>query len=170
LAGLVAIDEQVRVELPPGSSPSHLDLLFKSLEGIQVGKQTLLAEHLHRLAERLPRRSMVILISDLWIDPAELARGLQHLRYRRHQGMILHLLDQAEIDLPYEKQVTLQDLESDEKLQIEPAQIRAAYQQQVQEYLSQLRRTCNDSDVEYHAIFTDVPYDKALVRLMNRRG
>jgi len=170
LAGLVAVDDEVRVELPPGSSPSHLDLLFKSLESIEAGKNTRLADHLHLLAERLPRRSFVMLISDLWVDPSELSRGLQHLRYRRHQGMILHLLDKAELELPYENQVTLQDLESGEKLQIDPADIRATYQSQVQDYLAQIRRVCNDCDMEYHSMMTDVPYDKAIVQLMHRRG
>ena len=170
LAGLVAVDDEVRVELPPGSSPSHLDLLFKSLESIEPGKQTELARHLHLLAERLPRKSFVILISDLWVEPVELSRALQHLRYRRHQGMMLHLLDRAEIDLPYENQITLQDLESGEKLQIDPSDIRATYQVQVQEYLAQVRRACTDCDVEYHSMFTAMPYDKALVQLMNRRS
>ena len=170
LAGLVAVDEQVRVEIPPGSSPPHMDLLFKSLESIQSGKETHLAEHLHQLAERLPRRSFVILISDLWIETPELARALRHLRYRRCQAMILHLLDQAEVQLPYDKQITLVDLETDEKLQVEPMEIRTAYRQQIQDYLAQVRRLCNDCDVEYHAMYTDVPYEKALVELMNRRG
>ena len=83
--------------------------------------------------------------------------------------MILHLLDRAEIDLPYEKQITLEDLESGERLQVNPGDIRATYQEQVQEYLARVRRVCNDCDAEYHAMFTDVPYDQALVRLMNRR-
>ena len=170
LAGLVAIDQKVRVELPPGSSPAHLDRMFKELEAMEVGKKTELVKHLHGLAERLPRRSLVVLISDLWIDPPELVKALQHLRYRKHQGMVLHLLDRAELDLPYDRQVTLQDLETDEKLQIDPADLRETYVKQVQEYLTQVRRACNDSDIEYHILHTDTPYDKALVHLMNRRG
>src|SRR5690606_23130919 len=144
LAGLVAIDDSVKVELPPGSSPAHIDRLFKALEQLQPGKNTPLAAHLHGLAERLPRRSLVILISDLWLEPDELLKALQHLRYRKHQCMILHLLDQAEIDLPYERQITLQDLETGEKLQIDPADLRETYQQQVQDYFTQVRRACND--------------------------
>lgn len=170
LAGLVAVDESVKVELPPGSSPAHLDRLFMALETTKVGKETDLPNQLHALAERLPRRSLVILISDLWVDPAELVRALQHLRYRKHQAMVLHLLDRAEIDLPYEKQVTLEDLETGEKLQITAADLREPYQQQVQEYLSEIRRACTSGDSEYLTIFTDQPYEKALVQLLSRRG
>lgn len=170
LAGLVGIDEKLRVVLPPGSSPAHLDRLFKELEKLEAADGTHLVSGLHAMAERLPRRSMVILISDLWVDPAELSKALQHLRYRRHQGMIIHLLDKAETELPYETQVTLQDLETGEKLQVDPRDIRATYIEQVQQYLTGIRRTCNDSDIEYHTLFVDQPYDKALVQLMARRS
>lgn len=169
LAGLVAIDDSIKVELPAGSSPSHLDLLFRSLEAIEPGKATDLPVQLHALSERLPRRSQVILLSDLWVDPQQLVKSLQHLRYRKHQGIVLHLLDQAELDLPYEEQLTFQDLETNEKIQVDPAEIREAYQQQVQEYLAGIRRACNGSDVEYHSVMVQEPYDKALVRLLSRR-
>jgi len=169
LAGLVAVDDSVKFELPPGSSPAHLDRLFTGLETVKAGKETDLPHQLHSLAERLPRRSLVILVSDLWVDPVELVRALQHLRYRKHQAMVLHLLDRAEIDLPYEKQITLEDLETGEKLQINAADLREAYQQQVQDYLGEVRRACTGGDSEYHTIYTDMPYEKALVQLLSRR-
>ena len=170
LAGLVAIDESIQFEIPPGSSPSHLDRLFKALESLDVGKGTELSQHLHTLAERLPRRSLVILVSDLWVEPEELTKALQHLRYRKHQAMILHLLDRNEIDLPYDRQITMKDLETDEELQIDPAELRETYKQQVDGYLTAIRKVCNDGNVEYHTMFVDEAYDKALVRLIHRRS
>ena len=170
LAGLVAMDDSVRIELPPGSSPAHLDRLFKALEALVPGTTTDLPKQLHSLAERLPRRSLVILVSDLWSEASELTRSLQHLRYRKHQAMVLHLLDRAEVDLPYDKRVTLEDMETGEKVEVDPGQLRETYQQQVQLYLGEIRRACSSSDVEYHPMFVDRPYDKALVELMNRRG
>ncbi len=169
---MVTLDDDIRMELPPGSSAAHLDRLFMELEMEQVdaGRTTNIAPGLHRLAERLPRRSLVILVSDLWLDPADFARSLQHLRYRRHQGLVIHLLDRAEVDLPYERQVTLEDLESGERVQINPKDLREAYQQEVQKYLALVRRCCSDCDVEYHSIYVDQPYDKALVQLINRRS
>lgn len=169
LSGLVAMDDAIRVEIPPASSPAHLDRLFRALDALQPGRGTAIPEHLHQLAERLPRRSLVILISDLWTDET-LLKGLQHLRHRKHQAMVLHLLDPAEIDLPYEQYVTLEDLESGEKLQIDPRDLRSVYREQVQSHLSGIRRSCNDCDVEYHQVLVDEPYDRALVRLLNRRA
>jgi uncharacterized protein (DUF58 family) len=173
LAGLAAIDDSIRVELPPASSPAHLDILFKHLEVLAPGGKTGLVENLHQLAERLPRRSLVVLISDLWVDPPTLAKALQHLRYRRHQGLLLHLLDPAELDLSgpaYQRKVTLEDLETGEKVQIDPAEVRENYKKQVADYLASVRRVCNDCDIEYHVSMIDEPYDKALIRLITRRG
>jgi uncharacterized protein (DUF58 family) len=170
LAGLVAADETVRVELPPASSPAHLDRLFKALESVQPDKSTKLIDQLHNLAERLARRSLVILISDLWVDEPALVQALQHLRYRKHQVMTLHLLDRAELELPWDGQVTLEDLESAEKIQIDPRELRESYRAQVERYLASVRRACNDCNAEYHMMMTDVPYSKALVDLLARRG
>ncbi len=170
LAGLAAVDQSVQIEIAPGSTPAHLDRLFRSLETLQPGKGTDLAGQLHALAERLPRHSMALIVSDLWLpDLAEFSRSLQHLRYRRHQAAVLHLLDKAEIDLPYDKQVALLDLETDQRVQIDPSEIRDAYRKQVDEYLTQVRRACSDCDVEYHAMYVDQPYDKALTKWISRR-
>jgi len=169
LAGLQAVDQSVQVDLPPGSSATHLDRLFKALEGLQPSGSTDLVKHLHDLAEKAPRRSLFILISDLWLEPADLVRALQHARYRRHQLMILHLLDRAEIELPYDKPVTLHDLETDEKIEINPADLRATFTEQVTAFLDGVRKACSDSGAEYHKLFVDIPYDRALISLMNRR-
>jgi uncharacterized protein (DUF58 family) len=170
LAGLSAIDQSVRWEIPPGSSPAHLDRIFRALESAEPANATDLPNQLHALAERLPARSMVILLSDLWVEPAELVKALQHLRYRKHQGMVLHLLDRAELDLPYDRMMTFQDLETGEQIQADPADLRAIYSTQVKDFISQIRRSCTDAGVEYHDLHTDIPYDKALVRLMSRRN
>jgi uncharacterized protein (DUF58 family) len=170
LAGLAAVDDSVKIELPPGSAPSHLDRLFRELESLQPGKTTDLSKHLHGLAERLARRSLVIIVSDLWLtDTTEFSRALQHLRYRRHQAIVLHLLDKSEIELPYENYVTLQDLETGERVQIDPRELRDSYRQQVEQYLSEVRRACSNCEVEYTAMFVNEPYDKALTKWINRR-
>ncbi len=173
LVGIVGIDAKIRLELPPASSPAHLDRLFRSLEEIEAGEGTRLTDGLHLLAERLPRRSMVILVSDLWVDPLEFVKALQHLRYRRHQALVLHLLDSQELTLAgpsYDRQVTLQDLETGEKLQVDPRDLRETYQKQVEEYLTTVRKCCSDCDIEYHAMDIADAYDKALVRLITRRS
>jgi uncharacterized protein (DUF58 family) len=170
LAGLVAVDESIKFEMPAGSSPAHLDRLFRAMEAIEAGSGTDLPNQLHGLSERLPRRSLVIMLSDLWVEPGDLVKALQHLRYRKHQGMMIHLLDPAELNLPYDRMLTFQDLETREKIQVDPSELREVYKKEVEQYLAQIRRACTDSDVEYHTILTSEPYEKALVRLLSRRS
>ncbi len=170
LAGLVAVDEQVRVELPAGSSAPHLDRMFRALEGIVATGNTDLAKQLHHLAENAPRRSLFILISDLWLEPDALIRALQHARYKRHQLLVLHLLDKAEIELPYDKQITLHDLETDEKIEVDADDLRPSYKAQVEAFLTLTRKACTDAGAEYHRLFVDTPYDRALISLMTRRS
>lgn len=172
LAGLCAVDQSVRIDLPPGSSSAHIDRLLRELETLQPGTTTELPRQLHVLAEKMARRSLVILISDLWVDTDELFRALQHLRYRKHQGIVLHLLDDRELEFAgpsLQRQVTLEDLETGEKLSVDPVEVRESYRSQIQAHLAALRRGCNDSDVEYHAINVRTPYDKALVDMLSRR-
>lgn len=169
LVGLVAMDDKVRDQLPAASSPAHLDRLFRTLDNLQPGKQTDLPRLLHGLVERLPRRSLVILLSDLWVDRQQLSHALQHLRYRKHQGMVLHLLDPAELDLPYSRQVTLEDLETGQRLAVDADDLRDTYRKQIADHLSGIRRCCSDCDVEYHALKTNQTYDKALIHLLSRR-
>ncbi len=170
LAGITAIDEQISMEVPPASSPMHLDRLFRALETLQPKGVTNLAAQLHNICEKAPRRSMMILISDLWIEPADFMRALQHARYKRHELIVLHLLDQSELKLPFDRQVTVEDLETQERVQIDPEQIRDSYEKQVQEYLTAISKTCRDAKAEYHRMMMDVPYEKALVTLLSRRG
>ena len=172
LAGLCAVDEKIQVELPSASSPAHIDRLFRALENLPSGTTTTLPQRLHELAERLPRRGLLIIISDLWVGTDELLRALQHLRYRKHQAMVIHLLDRSEMSLegpPFNRQITLQDLETGEKLAVEPSEIREIYQKQVQAHVAALKRGCMDCDSEYHSVMVDQPYDKALVNLLGRR-
>ena len=113
LAGLVAVDETVRIELAAGVFSGASRSVVQGA-GVDRGRERrrISVQHLHGLAERLPRRSLVILISDLWVDEHELVQALQHLRYRKHQAMMLHLLDQQELELPWSRQITLEDLET----------------------------------------------------------
>ena len=76
MVGLVACDTRIRLELPPASSPVHLDRLFRELELVEPSSATGLAAGLHQLADRLPRRSLLIIISDLWTEPEALSRAL----------------------------------------------------------------------------------------------
>lgn len=162
MVGLVMFDEKIRRHLPPGSTALHLDRLFTSLEEVTPGTLTAVSRTFHDLAEKIARRGLVIIISDLYDEPADVMRALRHFRHKKHQVIVFHLFDQAELDLPFNQLSTFVDIETQEKIQIDPKFIREEYTQQLQAFIARYRRDCSDSAIEYIQTSTATPYDMML--------
>ncbi|MCD4823620.1 MAG: DUF58 domain-containing protein [Phycisphaerae bacterium] len=167
--GMIAFDEAVRFHLTPGSTPAHLDRIFKHLEKTRPSKQTAIAETFHRLADTIAKRGLVIIISDLYDDPSEIIKALQHFVYKKHQIIVFHLLDAAEMELPFKKITQFVDMETGEKLQVDPRTIRESYRQEVAGFINRYRRECSDRNIEYVQVTTDTPYDRMLLSYLAQR-
>ncbi len=167
--GMIAFDSRIRFQLPPASTPSHLDHLFRRLEQLTPGKDTAIAPTFHGLADRIAKRSLVIVISDLYDDPAEIVKGLQHFVYKKHQIMVFHLMDPAELEFPFKKVHTFVDMETGEKVQVDPRTVREAYVEEVRGFIDRYRKECSDRSIEYHLVSTDTPYDRMLLDYLARR-
>jgi len=169
VVGLVAFDEQTRLHLPPASTPAHLDRVFTGLEKLTPGKRTAIADTFHELADRIAKRGLIIIISDLYDEPAEVLRALQHFCYKKHQLIVFHLFDPAELELPFKRITNFVDLESGEKLQVDPRLLRSAYQDEVTAFVERYRKECSDRNIEYVLTRTDTPYDLMLLDYLARR-
>ena len=162
LVGLVCFDRRICSYLAPGGSASHLDRLFGLLERIRPGRTTSLSETFHDLAERIGKRGLVIVISDLYDDPAAVMRGLRHFRHRKHQVVVFHILDDAELHLPFSRLATFVDKETGERLQVDPKLVRDQYRREVEQFLTFIRRECNDSAIDYLLADTTTSYHQTL--------
>ena len=169
VVGAIAFDSKVRFHLSPGSSPAHLDRLFKHLEGLSPGKRTAMAGTFHELADTIARRGLVVVISDLYDDQSEVLKALQHFVYKKHQVIIFHLMDPSELELPFKKIVTLVDMETDQRLQVDPRYIKEAYSKQIQEFIGRYKKECSDRNIEYVLTTTDTPYDLMLLNYLSKR-
>ena len=169
VVGLVAFDEQTRLHLPPASTPAHLDRVFTGLEKLTPGKRTAIADTFHELADRIAKRGLIIIISDLYDEPAEVLRALQHFCYKKHQLIVFHLFDPAELELPFKRITNFVDLESGEKLQVDPRLLRSAYQDELTAFVERYRKECSDRNIEYVLTRTDTPYDLMLLDYLARR-
>jgi len=167
--GMIAFDETVRFQLPPGATPAHLDRLFKQLEGLAPGGQTAIAPTFHQLADTIAKRGLIIIISDLYDEPGEVMKALQHFAHKRHQIIVFHLLDQGELELPFEKITSLVDMETGEKLQVDPRDLAEPYQREMAEFINNYRRQCSDRNIEYVQTTTTEPYDRMLLHYLARR-
>jgi uncharacterized protein (DUF58 family) len=167
--GLVLFDEAIRRNLPPRSTATHLNTLLEELERTTPGRQTGVSRTIHDVAGSIRRRALVVLISDLYDDPAEVRRALQHFRHRRHEVIVFHVLDPFELDFPFTKLVGFEDMETGEQIQIDPKQVRQTYQEEIGAFLADLRRTCSESRIEYVLADTRTPFERMLVKYLSRR-
>jgi uncharacterized protein (DUF58 family) len=168
--GLATFDSQIRTLLRASGSPSQLEQILHVMESAQPGSKTAAGPIFHDLAERLTRRGIVIVLSDFFDDVNSLIAGLKHFRHRRHDVVLLHVLDPAEIDFTLSGPTQFQGLEGFPEVQADPAFIRRAYLREFNQFTQSLQQACRAQQIDYVLTRTDQPLDLALTSfLANRR-
>lgn len=156
--------------VPARAVRSHLDILLRTLgEGVPQGR-TRLGPALHELAERIRRRGLVVLLSDLMDHPAEVLSGLQHFRHRNHEVVVFHVLDPDELEFPYTDSATFVDMESGERLTTEPWEIARRYRGRLRAWVEQYRHSCREHLIDYVQLDTRTPFDRALLAYLEKRA
>ena len=168
--GLTTFDTDVRLDMPARSSPRHFNEMMRQLEAIEPGRQTNIAGTLHKLAARFNRRCLIVLISDLYDEPEEVIRALHHFRHRRHEVILFHVFDKAELEFPFKDVIAFHDMETDERIQVDPAYVREAYIEQVNAFIDTYRRACAETQIDYVMTDTSVPYDFMLSKYIAKRN
>ena len=156
--------------VPPRSVRSHLDVVLKTLAEGEPAGRTRLGPALHELAERIKRRGLVVLFSDLLDTPADVLSGLQHFRHRNHEVIVFHILDPDEIDFPYTDASTFVDMESGAQLTTEPWEIATRYRERLEAWRSRYSRACREHLVDYVPLDTRTPFDRALLAYLEKRA
>ena len=176
--GLITFDDAVRAVVPPKSTRSHVQTLLARLSrlGAQAegARETNAAAALQDVAERIPRRSLVVVISDLFESTAgaeDTVRALRHLRHRGHEVIVFHVLDAAteqRFDFA-DRPVRVRDLETGEERTLQPAQIREGYREASEAFVASVRRACREAGVDYELLDTARPYADALRAYLDKR-
>ena len=167
--GLVVFDEKINALVPHRSVRRHLLHLLRTLEAIEPGAKTEIAATLHEMAERIKRRGLVVLFSDLFDDPEKVLNGLKHFRHRGHEMVLFHVLDEKELTLDYGGEVQFVDKETGEKLRTQPWFLKKEYRRTVRDWISWLERECKENAIDYNLVTTETPFDQALVSYLNKR-
>ena len=167
--GLVLFDEKIRKFIPPRAAPSHANIIMGALDKIQSANDTQIRPTLDYMAERIKKRGLVILISDLLDDPDQVLMGLNHFRHNKQEMIVFHLLDRQELEFQFENRTKFRDLETDETITTEPWHIRSAYQELIEIQQRKYRLGCRNQRIDYVPLFTDQPLDLALNEYFNKR-
>ncbi|MFC1692695.1 DUF58 domain-containing protein [Candidatus Latescibacterota bacterium] len=167
--GLVTFSDSIQSLVPPRSVQSQLKEIIKVLNSCEPAGVTITGDILHTLAERLPVRGLVILISDLIVDPDELMYGLKHFRHNGHEVIIFHVLDPMELTFDYTAETRFIDMETGQRLTTQPWHVRETYLSMFNERFSSLIHAMHDISVDYARFTTDIPFDRALSEYLSKR-
>jgi uncharacterized protein (DUF58 family) len=159
----------VRSFLPFGSSPAHVQELLKQLEEANGSGPTVLSEALAFAAEKVSRRGLVVVLSDLFDDSSRSVPALKMLRSRRHDVLLLQTHDREELDFPFDDPTRFLSMEDERMIEAQPRQIRESYLAELRKFLLETRRELSRADVEVDQIATDAPPDRVLLKLLARR-
>ena len=169
--GLVTFDQKIRSSLPPKSKRTQLGNILALLAKLQPQGETDIAASVDQLAAMLKTRSLVMIFSDLMTDTLPVMKSLYRLRHGGHDVILFHVLDEAEVDFPFQGMCEFEEPETGEKLKVDATGAQKAYKEQVDNFRNGLQQDCQQSGIDYVPLDTSMQFDRALTEyLMNRRG
>jgi uncharacterized protein (DUF58 family) len=167
--GLLIFDTKLRTYIPPRSVKRHLHVLLRELSDLGAREETDLGQSLHELAQRVRRRGLIILISDLLDDEDKVIRGLKLFRHRKHEVIVFHILDPYEVSFPFEHEVILKDMETGEEIPAVPWEVRKEYRERVAAWINRYRTILRQSGIDYVPVRTSTTFDVALFSYLEKR-
>lgn len=168
--GLVTFDSTVRSYIPPRARPKHMLAIIDELKQQKPGRETELGTVFHEMAAKLARRGLLIIISDLFGDVDSLLKSLAHFRHANHEVLIFQIYDPDELDFPFRQWMQFASLESSSNRRlVDPAQIRRAYLQKLEEYQDKLTRGCRRHRISLMPMTTDLPFADSLAAFLALR-
>jgi uncharacterized protein (DUF58 family) len=167
--GLAVYDENVTTYLPPHATRGYLRQLLVVLERLQASNKTGGGTSLHQVAERIRRRGLVVVISDLLDNPDEVIAALKHFRHKKNEVIVMQVLDPLERSFGFSGDAEFRDMETSDRMVSQPWQIRRAYSAAVNAFLEHYKRKCRENFIDYVLLDTTTPYDTALIQYLHKR-
>lgn len=169
--GLYCAGAGFHKEIPPKRSAMHLSAVLDELGAMEASGETGLVNVLHETAERVPQRALIIILSDLFIEPEVVRNCLEHLRFRKHDVAVFHLLEQSELDFEFDRPTRFVDMEGTfEPVLADPNVIGTQYQRALDMFLESMDEVIRDTEVDYHRICIHENYDDVLARFLLGRA
>ena len=168
-AGVVLFDESIRSFVPPKSTPSHLNTLLNVLDVKSPGVDTKIEPVLHEMAERIKKRGLVIIISDLFDEPKNIMNGLKHFRHSKQEVILFHILDRNELEFDFNTRTKFIDMESGEEITTDPWHVQNDYKNLIKGLQDYYKSQCRLNLIDYVPLFTDDSLDKGLSEYFNKR-
>tara|TARA_A100001011_G_C14316697_1_gene848286 strand:+ start:1313 stop:2200 length:888 start_codon:yes stop_codon:yes gene_type:complete len=167
--GLTLFDDQIRGYVPPRSKNNHLKVLLSKLDKIKCGNDTQISNVLHKTAEMIKQKGLIILISDLIDNPENIVSGLKHFRYKGNEVIVFHIIDYQELNLDYNENIRFQDLETKEEIITQPWHINKDYKKSTSSFCKNYKEKFLINQIDYVPLLTNQPLDLALSEFLIKR-
>ena len=168
--GLVTFDAGVRRYVPSRCRTNHMSVLFEEMFRTEPGEETALAPVFHDIAERVHRRGLLIVISDLFDQSDAILKALHHFRFRKHEVIVMHVMADEELTFPFERWSQFKDLEQvGNQLEIDPEALRSAYLAEVRKFIDAIEKGCGEMRIDYVPFSTRQAFDLALAGYLAHR-
>lgn len=168
--GLTLFDTDIQKFIPPRSKSSHLNVLLTELSKMKVGGETSIAPILHKIAERIHKRGLIILISDLFDDPQKTFNGLKHFKYNGHEVVVFHILDPEEMEFNFNERTRFIDKETGQKITTDPWHIKKDYQAEMKKFCEFYKFNCRKNKMDYVQITTEQNLDEVVANYLIKRN
>lgn len=167
--GITQFSKKIDNTIPPKSKPSHLGIILAQLDDERTGMDTKVGLVLHELAERIKKRGLVILISDLLDDQNNIMNGLKHFRHQKQEVIVFHILDRKELEFDFNTRTKFIDMESSEEIVTEPWHIQSDYKKLITNLQNNYKKECREHLIDYVPVFTNQSLDISLTEYLNKR-
>ncbi len=167
--GLWGVGKDHRQKIPAKRGPLHLKVVLDQLTDLESRGETTILESLHDAADQIAQRALVVVVSDFFIEPADLKEAIEHLRFRRHDVAFFHVLDQAELSFDFDRPARFVDMEGGEAVLTDPTVVKRRYAEVVKNYLQDMDEIVRTTAVDYHRVLMSEPYDNVLARFLLAR-
>ena len=167
--GFTIFDESIRLYMPPHATKQYLKAILRQLELVKPANKTSTANALHTIAERIKRRGLVIILSDLFDKPDEVMAALRHFRHKKNEVIVMQILDPMERSFAFGKDAIFKDLETTEEITTRPWHIQKAYQEGMRKFLDVYKKECREHRIDYVLLDTSTPFDTALFEYLHKR-
>ncbi len=168
--GLVTYNEDISYFQPPKTNQAFIAGIYKKLYELESDKKTNSIRILHQIAEKIKKRSLIIIISDLLDNADELVKGFKHFRYLKHDVIVFHIVDKQEIDFNYKKETIFIDSETKSEVRVFPWQIKDNYQASYSDFFSYIKENCLHSKIEYVTFTTKTALEDNLMKYLIKRS
>ena len=166
--GFVSYDTEIRDLIPAKAEPSQVRCILERLDALKPGGETDMAGVLHEVAERIPRRSVVFLVSDFFSDGQSLLKALHHLRFRHHEVIAIQVCDHDELTFPFERISRFEDLETRQSFDVDARALRDDYLARLNAHFAELARGCGEMRITHERADTSRPFHETLSDILVR--